>query len=168
MSCPYCGHVSVKCEAVEEEVPYRFVRTKLDGEKVEDEAVVAVLQPVFTCCKCHQSWTDQTGEVIRDVAVKHAREQSMKEIKDCPCCGRVQSTHEDDLIDALHPSGIYWALDPDPEMGGARRFYMHRDRPDDAQPIWQYSCNETIGGCGLEITGYSAQECIDAWNTRKS
>lgn len=61
--CPGCGAGSDKhtIEAVRETVPYG------DAGKA-----VSVIQPVHTCSACGLKWTDQSGEVIRDFAVREA------------------------------------------------------------------------------------------------
>lgn len=61
--CPGCGAGSDKhtVEAVRESVPYG------DAGKA-----VSVILPVHTCSACGLRWTDQSGEAIRDFAVREA------------------------------------------------------------------------------------------------
>ncbi len=79
-------------------------------------------------------------------------------MKSCPFCG-----HKVDLDDpdTLYPNGTGWKI----RDNGMRSYHSFHDVP---REQWCYSmhCPTTAGGCGAEISGDSAQECIDKWNTR--
>ena len=79
-------------------------------------------------------------------------------IKDCPFCG-----HPVDMenVDTLYPNATGWKIRAD----GLRSYHSFRLVPKDQ---WCYSmhCPTTAGGCGVEMSGDSAQECIDKWNKR--
>ncbi len=79
-------------------------------------------------------------------------------MKDCPFCG-----HPMDMADpdTLYPTGTGWKLQPN----GIKSYHSFHAVPKEQ---WCYSihCVTTSGGCGVEISGDSAQECIDRWNKR--
>lgn len=79
-------------------------------------------------------------------------------MKPCPFCG-----HEVDLEeeDTLYPSGYGWK---DREEG-FRSYHRYTEVPRE-QWCWSMHCPTTAGGCGVELSADSKQECIDAWNRR--
>ena len=81
-----------------------------------------------------------------------------EQMKDCPFCGR---TVDADDPDTLCPNGTGWKT----RANGLRTYHSFREVPKEQ---WCYSihCVTTSGGCGAEISGDSAQECIDKWNKR--
>lgn len=161
-ACPYCEHAEAECYAFREDVHFAYLK-----HGTQHDSTVSVLQPIFTCCSCKQQWTNYIGEVLRTHAVAEARELEELFLKPCPCCGLRQSSENFDLADALHPTGQLYAMDPD--LGYV--FFRSDDNPNGLRPkgqVWKYSCRETIGGCGLTISGYSRDEVIKKWNRRSS
>ena len=81
----------------------------------------------------------------------------------CPFCGMEP---EDDLIDTLYPSGIYWRNHQRPD-GSVMRSYHGRDTIKEGDgKCWSMNCTQNMGGCGAEIGGDSREEAIDRWNRR--
>jgi len=81
------------------------------------------------------------------------------EIKLCPFCGHpVDPTDED----TLYPTGYSWKQ----EAGGYRSYHMGVFNVPKEQWCYSIHCVTTSGGCGVEMNGDSAQECIDKWNKR--
>lgn len=53
---------------------------------------------------------------------------------------------------------------PDPEDGD---FCYPITRPDqEGRQVWRAGCIEVAGGCGDEVTGWSAEEAVAAWQRR--
>ena len=79
-------------------------------------------------------------------------------MKNCPFCGHIVDM---DNPDTLYPNGTGWEIRPN----GMTSYHSFRDVPKEQ---WCYSihCPTTAGGCGVEISGNSVQECIDKWNRR--
>ncbi len=54
--------------------------------------------------------------------------------------------------------------DPDPEDSDC---IYPVTRPDaDGRRVWRAGCISIAGGCGAELTGWSAEEAVALWNTR--
>lgn len=79
-------------------------------------------------------------------------------LKDCPLCGKQPDLQDGDT---LYPINIFWKDTPDGRMYGSRNTL---ELPQGQS--WTMHCPVTAGGCGMEISGDSKQETIDAWNRR--
>lgn len=79
-------------------------------------------------------------------------------LKPCPFCGRKV---DDDLIDTLYPSGIYWR-----QHNNFRSYHSHKERKEGDQPCYEMNCTESNGGCGAEISADTLEEVITKWNRR--
>ena len=79
-------------------------------------------------------------------------------MKPCPFCG-----HQVDLTDpdTIYPNGAGWYNHPN-----GFRAYCGRNKVPNDQWCYSIHCVTTAGGCGVEISGDSRQECIDKWNRR--
>jgi len=76
----------------------------------------------------------------------------------CPFCGH--EPHESNLIDSLHPTGLYVHEDADIEG------YFSRDPDGATGEVWHMGCLENEGGCGAEVSGIGKEGAIAAWNRR--
>lgn len=65
-----------------------------------------------------------------------------KKMKQCPFCGQHPDITDPDCV---HP---VTRLDKN------------------GKQVWRAGCVECAGGCGAEVTGWSAAEAIDGWNRR--
>jgi len=79
---------------------------------------------------------------------------SFSELLPCPFCG--QDVKEQDFLDTLYPSGIYWR--DDDEHG--RHYVCRSISPDN--PCYQLVCH----GCDASVSGDSMDETAIKWNTR--
>lgn len=80
----------------------------------------------------------------------------------CPFCG-MQS--EIEWEDTLHPSGSAWR----DETVGTQQFrhYVRRDSPKGYHGLcYSLNCATVYGGCGVEMSGDSAEEVVAKWNRR--
>ena len=79
-------------------------------------------------------------------------------MKPCPYCGHAVDL---DDPDTLYPNGIGWEV----RNNGYYSYHHYSVVPKEQ---WCYSihCVTTSGGCGVEISGNSKQECIEKWNRR--
>ena len=93
------------------------------------------------------------------------REITMHDLKSCPFCGFEPPT--DDLIDILHPSGIYWRpYFSDDGVEISRSYVGHQESKPGDQQVWTMNCTENMGGCGAEISADTLDEVIKKWNRR--
>ena len=66
----------------------------------------------------------------------------MNELKPCPFCGyQPERNHPDFCYPVTHPDAT-------------------------GKQVFRAGCVECHGGCGAEVTGWTAEEAIKAWNTR--
>lgn len=81
-------------------------------------------------------------------------------VKPCPFCG-----HQPDIddLDVLYPTGTLWRYDPELEL---RTYHSHREYKDGDNSCYKIVCNESQGGCGVQIHGDSVEEVIRKWETR--
>ena len=79
-------------------------------------------------------------------------------MKPCPFCGHAVDL---DDPDTLYPNSIGWKVRPN----GFLSYHNYRE-VSEAQWCYSIHCVTTSGGCGVEISGNSRQECIDKWNRR--
>jgi len=61
---------------------------------------------------------------------------------DCPFCGQTPNPEDPDCI------------------------YPVTRLDKDGRQVWRAGCIECAGGCGAELTGWSAEEAVAAWNRR--
>jgi len=89
---------------------------------------------------------------------KKSKELDLHVIKSCPFCG-----HQPDVDDGdtLYPSGIYWRV-----TDGITHYIRLKDRKEGDQQCWQIVCNESSGGCDVEIEANTKEEAIQKWNRR--
>lgn len=84
------------------------------------------------------------------------------QLNDCPFCGFVFPDDPDDLLDVVYRTGTVWR-----KAKYGRTYHASADFPGAVDGYcWKVLCNESMGGCGVEMHGDSQQEVIDKWNTR--
>jgi hypothetical protein len=87
-------------------------------------------------------------------------------VGDCPFCG---FRFPKDLIDNVYPSGICWILEEDGRKHYVRRSDLDKPRKrkfKDSGPCYDVVCQESMGGCGAQISADSREEAIKKWNRR--
>lgn len=82
----------------------------------------------------------------------------MTEAKPCPFCGYKVNSND---IDTLYPSGTGWK-----ESDEGYRHYVRATEVPKEQWCYKIICNESYGGCGVEMHGDSPEETINKWNKR--
>ncbi len=65
-----------------------------------------------------------------------------KTLKQCPFCGQHPDITDSDCV------------------------YPVTRHNAEGKQVWRAGCIDIAGGCGAELNGWSADEAIDAWNTR--
>lgn len=77
--------------------------------------------------------------------------------KDCPFCGMECNLDND----TLYPNGVGWEI-----AEGGYRHYVSRNSVPPEQWCYKVICNESYGGCGVEMSGDSREEVVEKWNKR--
>ncbi len=76
----------------------------------------------------------------------------------CPVC--LKKVTEEDIEDALYPSGITWREGEFGRVYGASHAHPNK--------CYQFVCQSHNGGCGTIVEGDSKEEVISKWNGRRS
>lgn len=83
---------------------------------------------------------------------------SIINMRPCPFCGKEANLKDGDT---LYPNGTGWDI----QDNGMRTYHTFREVPEE-QWCWSMHCPTTAGGCGVEMSGDTKDECIDKWNKR--
>lgn len=80
-------------------------------------------------------------------------------LKSCPFCG-MEIDHEDEY-DTLYPGG-WWRV-----TNGIVHFVNLKEREEGDKRVWKLWCNETYGGCGVEMSDLTIEGVCSKWNRRQ-